>query len=256
MRLQALPRSAQESAALTAFLAGFENNQLIRALPSAIRARWAPSLTLLELPVGMVLAEPGETIAHVVFPTTAIVSLLNATTTNVLTEIAVVGNEGLVGITLLMGGESTSTGAVVNSAGEGYKMDAATFRTEIAHSTVVLHMLLRYTQALITQMAQTAVCNRHHSLHQQLSRWLLLIMDRSSDNELTMTHSEIADALGVRRESITEAAQQLQRTGLIRYTRGHVTILNRPGLELTSCECYKVVKLEYDRLLPQRGPSR
>jgi CRP-like cAMP-binding protein len=251
MRLQGLPRSARGSAALTPSLAGFENNHLIRALPIAIRARWASNLTRTELPVGMVLADPGETIANVVFPTTAIVSLLSTTTTNAQTEIAVVGKEGMVGIALLMGGGSTPTGAVVNTAGEGYRMDAATFRTEISRSTVVLHLLLRYTQALITQLAQTAVCNRHHSLHQQLSRLLLLILDRSPDNELNMTHGAIADTLGVRRESVTEAAQQLQRAGLIRYSRGHVSILDRHGLELTSCECYQVVKREYDRLLPQ-----
>jgi CRP-like cAMP-binding protein len=254
MRLRGLPRSARGPAALTPSLVGFENNKLIRALPIAIQARWATNLTFIELPVGMVLADPGETIANVVFPTTAIVSLLNATVTNAQTEIAVVGNEGMVGIGLLLGGGSTSTGAVVNTGGEGYRMDVATFRTEIARSTVVLHLLLRYTQALITQMAQTAVCNRHHSLHQQLSRLLLLILDRSPDNELNMTHGAIADTLGVRRESVTEAAQQLQRAGLIRYTRGRVTILDRPGLELTSCECYRVVKREYDRLLSQPGP--
>jgi len=240
-------------ARITTSLVGFENNKLISALPIAIQTRWAPHLSFQELPVGMVLADPGEAIANVVFPTTAIVSLLNATITNALTEIAVVGNEGMVGIALLMGGGSTSTGAVVNTAGEAYRMDAAIFRAEIARSTVVLHLLLRYTQALITQMAQTAVCNRHHTLHQQLSRLLLLILDRSADDELNMTHSAIADTLGVRRESVTEAAQQLQRAGLIRYTRGRVIILDRPGLELASCECYRVVKREYDRLLPQPG---
>jgi CRP-like cAMP-binding protein len=254
MRLRGMPRTPRGSAALTASRADFEKNMLIGALPIAIQARWAPHLIFQELPVGMVLADPGETIVNVVFPTTAIVSLLNATSTDAQTEIAVVGHEGMVGIALLMGGGSTSTGAVVNTGGEGYRMDAAAFRAEIARSSVVLHLLLRYTQALITQMAQTAVCNRHHSLHQQLSRLLLLILDRSPDNELNLTHGAIADTLGVRRESVTEAAQQLQRAGLIRYTRGRLTILDRPGLELTSCECYKVVKREYDRLLPSPDP--
>jgi CRP-like cAMP-binding protein len=235
---------------LTSSAIGFEKNKLIGALPVAIRARWSPDLIMVDMPVGMVLADSGEEPDSVCFPTTAIVSLLNSTTLDAPTEIAVVGNEGMVGIALLMGGGSTSTAAIVNSVGQGYRMDAAIFRAEVARSTVVLHLLLRFTQALITQMAQTAVCNRHHSLRQQLSRLLLLILDRSTGNALNMTHDAIANTLGVRRESVTEVAQQLQRDSLITYTRGRVTVLNRPGLERASCECYRVVKREYDRLLP------
>jgi CRP-like cAMP-binding protein len=233
-----------------------EDNKLIRALPAAIRDRWSPNLVSVDMPVGMVLADPGEESQHVCFPTTAIVSLLNSTTLNTPTEVAVVGNEGMIGIALLMGGGSTSTGAVVNSEGQGYLMDATVFRAEVARSTVVLHLLLRFTQALITQMAQTAVCNRHHSVRQQLSRLLLLILDRSAGNELNMTHDAIANTLGVRRESVTEAAQQLQRDNLISYSRGRVTILSRPGLEVASCECYRVVQREYCRLLPQPAMAR
>ena len=238
------------SAVLSAVPERVEANGLIRALPAVIRARWLPKLDIVDMPVGMVLAEPGKPSENVCFPTTAIVSLLNATALDTPTEIAVVGNEGMVGIALLMGGGYTSTGAVVNTRGQGYRMEGAIFRAEIARSTVVLHLLLRFTQALITQMAQTAVCNRHHSLRQQLSRLMLLILDRSVGDELYMTHEAIANTIGVRRESVTEAAQQLQRDGLIRYTRGHVKILSRSGLEFSSCECYQVVKREYDRLLP------
>ncbi len=227
-----------------------EDNKLIRALPLAIRTRWSSNLRSMDMPVGMVLADPGELSPYVCFPTTAIISLLNATTFNALTEISLVGNEGMVGIAALMGGGSASTGAVVSTRGQGFRMDSAIFRVEVARSTVVLHLLLRFTQALITQMAQTAVCNRHHSLRQQVSRLLLLVLDRSTGNELSMTHEAIANAIGVRRESVTEAAQQLQRDGLIRYTRGRLTVLDRSNLELVSCECYQVVKREYDRLLP------
>jgi CRP-like cAMP-binding protein len=246
-----VPISITRFAVVKSSAVSIEKNRLVRALPAAIRARWSPNLIIVDMPVGTVLADPGEESDHVCFPITAIVSLLNATTLNAPTEIAVVGNEGMVGIAVLMGGGSTSTAAVVNSEGQGYRMDAAIFRAEVARSTVVLHLLLRFTQALITQMAQTAVCNRHHSLRQQLSRLLLLILDRSAGNELNMTHDAIANTLGVRRESVTEVAQQLQRDGVISYARGRVIVLTRPGLELASCECYRVVKREYDRLLPQ-----
>jgi CRP-like cAMP-binding protein len=164
-------------------------------------------------------------------------------------EIAVVGNDGLVGISLFMGGGSTPSRAVVQSAGEGWRLPSATLKEEFTHAPV-LHLLLRYTQALITQMAQTAVCNRHHSLHQQLCRWLLLSLDRLSSNELTMTQELIANMLGVRREGVTEAAGKLQDAGLIRYSRGKINVLDRPGLEARCCECYQVVKTEFDRLLP------
>jgi CRP-like cAMP-binding protein len=239
------------SAASTTSAVRFETNKLIRALPAAIRTRWSPYLSTLNMPVGMSLADPSQTAPAVWFPATAIISLLNATELHAATEIAVVGNEGMIGIASLLGGGSESLVAVVNTAGEGYRMDAAIFRKEIARSTVVLHLLLRFTQALIAQIAQTAVCNRHHSLAQQVSRLLLLLLDRSEDNKLTMTHDLIANTIGVRRESVTEAAQHLQRDGLIRYSRGHVAVVDRPRLELASCECYKVVRREYDRLLPQ-----
>jgi CRP-like cAMP-binding protein len=229
---------------------GFEQNRLIRALPSTIRDRWSANLTMSRMPTGMILSDPGEVSSHVCFPTTAIVSLVTGVELNGSAEIAVVGNEGMIGVASLMGGDSMSTRAVVNSPGIGYRMDAAVFRKEIARSTVVLHLMLRFTQALITQMAQTALCNRHHSLSQQVSRLLLLMMDRSRGNELTLTQGMIASMIGVRRESVTEAAQQLQRNGFIRYSRGHLLVLDRHALEQTSCVCYKVVKQEYDRLIP------
>jgi len=198
-----------------------------------------------------VLYESGGTLSHVYFPTTAIVSLLYVMENGASAEIAVVGHEGLVGISLFMGGESTSSRAVVQSAGEGFRLKAQAIKDEFNRSGPVLHLLLRYTQALITQMAQTAVCNRHHSLDQQLCRWLLLSLDRLDNNELVMTQELIANMLGVRREGVTEGALKLQADGLIRYVRGRITILNRVGLEERTCECYAVVKKEYDRLLPR-----
>jgi CRP-like cAMP-binding protein len=230
-------------------------NHLLAVLPEAEWLRWQPMLERVVLPLGKVLYESGATMGHVYFPTNTIVSLLYVMEDGGSAEIAVVGNEGLVGIALFMGGESTPSRAVVQSAGEGYRLPAHILKQEVERSGPVLHLLLRYTQALITQMAQTAVCNRHHSLDQQLCRWLLLSMDRLEGNELVMTQELIANMLGVRREGVTEGALKLQKAGLIRYARGHITILNRPGLEARACECYGVVKKEYDRLLPLKLAS-
>jgi CRP-like cAMP-binding protein len=203
-----------------------------------------------QLPLGQVVYESGATLSHVYFPTTAIVSLLYVMENGASAEIAIVGNEGVVGISLFMGGESTTSRAVVQSAGEGFRLPAHIIK-DVFKQTPVLHLLLRYTQALITQMAQTAVCNRHHSLDQQLCRWLLLSLDRLEGSELIMTQELIANMLGVRREGVTEGALKLQQLGIIRYARGRITVLNRPGLEQHTCECYAVVKKEYDRLLPE-----
>ena len=227
-------------------------NRLLAALPEPEWQRWRSQLELVELPQGKVLYESGMALGHVYFLTTAIVSLLYVMEDGASAEIAVAGKEGLVGISLFMGGESTPSRAVVQSAGRGFRLTAAFLKQEFAHSLPVLHLLLRYTQALITQMAQTAVCNRHHTLDQQLCRWLLLSLDRLEGQELVMTQLLIANMLGVRREGVTAAALKLQEAGLIRYTRGRITALDRAGLEARSCECYSVVKLEYDRLLPKR----
>ena len=226
-----------------------KRNQLLAALPPAEWARWLPQLEPVEMPLGGVLYEAGSEMSHVFFPVNSIVSLLYVMENGASAEIAVVGNEGLVGISLFMGGESTPSRAVVQSAGHGFKLKARTIKEEFNRAPV-LRLLLRYTQALITQMAQTAVCNRHHTLDQQLCRWLLLSLDRLRDNELVMTQELIANMLGVRREGVTEGALKLQKAGLIRYARGHITVLDREGLERRSCECYAVVKTEYDRLLP------
>jgi CRP-like cAMP-binding protein len=226
-------------------------NHLLHALPKAEWERWAPHLEQVGMPLGHVLYEAGATMSHVYFPTTAIVSLLYVMEDGASAEIAVVGNEGLVGISLFMGGGSTPSRAVVQSAGVGFRMSAGVLEDEFNRAPVV-HLLLRYTQALITQMSQTAVCNRHHSLDQQLCRWLLLSLDRLRGKELDMTQELIANMLGVRREGVTEGAMKLQKDGLIRYSRGHITVLDRPGLEKRSCECYAVVKKEYDRLLPDK----
>ncbi len=225
-------------------------NHLLAALPPAEWQRWQPQLELVELPLGEVLYESGITLSHVYFPVSAIISLLYVMENGASAEIAVVGNEGIVGISLFMGGESTPSRAVVQSAGQGYRLDAQAVKEEFNRAGPVLHLLLRYTQALITQMAQTAVCNRHHSLDQQLCRWLLLSLDRLQGSELAMTQELIANMLGVRREGVTEAALKLQKVGLIRYARGHITVLDREALERRTCECYAVVKKEYDRLLP------
>jgi len=229
-----------------------KKNHLLESLPEAEWKRWEPILEEADLPLGMVLYESGSTLSHVYFPTTAIVSLLYVMENGASAEIAVVGNEGIVGVSLFMGGETTPSRAVVQSAGKGYRLSAARMKTEFNLAGPVLHLLLRYTQALLTQMAQTAVCNRHHSLDQQLCRWLLLSLDRLQGNELVMTQELIANMLGVRREGVTEGALKLQRAGLIRYSRGHITVLDRAGLESRSCECYAVVKKEYDRLLPAK----
>jgi len=225
-------------------------NQLLAALPADEWARWKPALEPVDMPLGQVLYESGMTMAHVYFPTTSIVSLLYVMEDGASAEIAVVGNEGIVGVSLFMGGESTPSRSVVQSAGQGFRMRGQLLKDEFNRSGPVLHLLLRYTQALITQMAQTAVCNRHHSLDQQLCRWLLLSLDRLQTADLVMTQELIANMLGVRREGVTEAATNLQRAGLISYRRGHITVKDRKGLEQRTCECYEVVRKEYDRLLP------
>ena len=227
-------------------------NYLLAALPDAEWQRWLPELEAIDMPLGQVLYESGKTLSHVYFPTTSIVSLLYVMENGASAEIAVVGNEGIVGISLFMGGGSTPSRAVVQSAGRGLRLNAQMLKDEFNQNGPVLHLLLRYTQALITQMAQTAVCNRHHSLDQQLCRWLLLSLDRLRDNELVMTQELIANMLGVRREGVTGAALKLQEAGLIRYTRGHISVVDRAGLEKRTCECYAVVKKEYDRLLPAK----
>jgi CRP-like cAMP-binding protein len=237
---------------VVATFADHSKNRLLAALPEAEWQRWLPQLNLVEMPLGEVLYESGGTLSHVYFPTTAIVSLLYVMENGASAEIAVVGNEGLVGVSLFMGGESTPSRAVVQSAGQGIRLEARSMKSEFNRAGPALHLLLRYTQALITQMAQTAVCNRHHSLDQQLCRWLLLSLDRLASNELVMTQELIANMLGVRREGVTAAALSLQQAGLIRYARGHITVLSRAGLEKRTCECYAVVKKEYDRLLPPK----
>jgi CRP-like cAMP-binding protein len=227
-------------------------NRLLAALPPADLQRWLPDLGLVKLPLGEVLYEPGNTLSHIYFPTTVIVSLLYVMENGASAEIAVAGNEGLIGISLFMGGESTPSRAVVQSAGHAFRMKAQILKDEFARNGPVLHLLLRYTQALITQMAQTAVCNRHHSVDQQLCRWLLLSLDRLQGEEIVMTQELIANMLGVRREGVTEAALKLQKAGIISYSRGRIAVLDRAGLEKLTCECYAVVKREYDRLLPPR----
>ncbi len=225
-------------------------NRLLAALPEAEWLRWLPQLESVDLPLGQVLYESGRTMSHLYFPTTAIVSLLHVLENGASAEIAVVGREGIVGISLFMGGGSTPSRAVVQSAGQGFRLSSQVGMDAFNLAGPVMHLLLRYTQALITQMAQTAVCNRHHSLDQQLCRWLLLTLDRLDGDELLITQDLIASMLGVRRESVSEAALKLQKLELIRYARGHVKVLDRAGLEARSCECYAVVKREYDRLLP------
>jgi CRP-like cAMP-binding protein len=235
-----------------AISAGPRENFLLAALPDPEWLRWQPLLQEVDMPLGQVLYESGATLTHVYFPTTSIVSLLYVMENGASAEIAVVGSEGLVGVSLFMGGESTPSRAVVQSAGHGFRLKAQLMKDEFNRAGPVLHLLLRYTQALITQMAQTAVCNRHHSLDQQLCRWLLLSLDRLRANELTMTQELIANMLGVRREGVTEAALKLQHAGLISYSRGHISVLDRAGLEKRTCECYAVVKKEYERLLPEK----
>jgi len=226
-----------------------KQNHLLAALPAAEYERFLPHLELVPMPLGEALYESGGRLRHVYFPTTSIVSLLYVMEDGASAEIAVVGNEGILGVSLFMGGETTPSRAVVQSAGFGYRLKAQVLKQEFNRAGPVLRLLLRYTQALITQMAQTAVCNRHHSVQQQLCRWLLLSLDRLATDELTMTQELIANMLGVRREGVTEAAGDLQRAGVIRYARGRITVIDRTRLEQASCECYGVVKKEFDRLL-------
>jgi CRP-like cAMP-binding protein len=225
-------------------------NHLLAALPAAEFERLSPHLELVPLPLANVLYESGSRLQHVYFPTDCIVSLLYVMENGASAEIAIVGNEGILGIALLMGGESTPSRAVVQSSGHAYRLPAQLIKDEFNRAGPMLHLFLRYTQALITQMAQTAVCNRHHTIDQQLCRWLLLSLDRLPSNELTMTQELIANMLGVRREGVTEAAGKLQSAGLIHYRRGRIIVIDRAGLETRACECYAVVKKEFDRLLP------
>lgn len=229
-----------------------EQNNLLAAMPEDARGRLFPHLESVQMPLAEVLYESGSQLDYVYFPTTSIVSLLYVMANGASAEIAVVGKEGILGIALFMGGGTTPSRAIAQSAGHGFRLKAQSIMAEFNRAGPVMHLLLRYTQALITQMSQTAVCNRHHSVHQQLCRWLLLSLDRLPSNNLVMTQELIANMLGVRREGVTEAAGKLQRAGLILYNRGHITVLDRPGLEAQSCECYQVVKKEFDRLLPDR----
>ncbi|MES2502933.1 MAG: Crp/Fnr family transcriptional regulator [Pseudomonadota bacterium] len=225
-------------------------NHLLDALLASEYDRLSPDLHLVTLPLGQVLYESGEQLHYVYFPTTAIISMLYVMEDGASAEIAIVGNEGVLGISIFMGGDTTPSRAVVQSAGFGYRLKATLIKSEFNRAGPVQRLLLRYTQALITQMAQTAVCNRHHTVEQQLCRWLLLSLDRLASNELSMTQELIANMLGVRREGVTEAAKKLQEAGLIKYSRGKITVIDRPELEVLCCECYGVVKQEFDRLLP------
>src|SRR5450432_3619754 len=227
-------------------------NHILDALPAPDRERLFPHLKLVELPLGAVLYESGDTLRHIYFPTDSIVSLLYVLANGASAEISIVGNEGAIGVALFMGGETTTNRAIVQSGGFAYRLTGRRLKQEFERHGDLLHILLRYTQALLTQMAQTAVCNRHHSVDQQLCRWLLLSLDRLSSDKLIMTQELIANMLGVRREGVTEAAGKLQHLGVIRYSRGHITVLDRPRLERLCCECYAVVKKESDRLLPVR----
>jgi CRP-like cAMP-binding protein len=229
-----------------------KQNHLLAALAAEDYARLLPNLELIAMPLGWALYESGGHLGYLYFPTTSIVSLLYVMESGASAEIAITGNEGLVGISLFMGGKSTTSRAVVQSAGNGYRLKASILKREFALGGQFAHLALRYTQALITQMAQTAVCNRHHAVDQQLCRWLLLSLDRLPTNELIMTQELIADMLGVRRGGVTEAAGNLQAAGLIHYHRGKITVLDRPKLEQRVCECYGVVKKEFDRLLPYK----
>jgi CRP-like cAMP-binding protein len=227
-----------------------QKNRLLDVLPKEEYERLSPYLEPILIPTGEALYESGHTLRYIYLPTTCIVSLLYGMENGGSSEIAVVGNEGIIGIALFMGGGSMPNRAIVQSTGYAYRIRQHHFMQEFNRHGTLLHLMLRYTQALITQMAQTAVCNRYHSIDQQLCRWLLLNIDRLSSNKLAMTHELIAMSLGVRREGVTEAARKLQKAGMIDYRRGHITVLDRPGLEARSCECYQVVKREYDRLLP------
>jgi CRP-like cAMP-binding protein len=227
-----------------------QQNSLLRALPALESERLFAHMELVAMPLGNVLYESGSQLRHVYFPTTSIVSLLYVMEDGASAEIAVVGNEGMVGVALFMGGETTPSRAVVQSAGHAFRLKGQLLKEEFHRAAGLQHLLLRYTQALLTQMAQTAVCNRHHSVDQQLCRWLLLSLDRLPTNKLIMTQELIANMLGVRREGVTEAAGKLQGAGLIKYSRGNITVLDRLRLQARACECYEVVKKEFDRLLP------
>lgn len=227
-----------------------QQNCILAALPADVQERLFPDLELVTLPLGKILYESGDALSHVYFPTDSIVSLLYVMESGASAEISVVGNEGLVGVAVFMGGESTTSRAIVQSGGHAYRLQRQRLKDEFNDHGALLDLMLRYTQALITQMAQTAVCNRHHSIDQQLCRWLLMSLDRLPSNHLVMTQELIANMLGVRREGVTEAARKLHKREVIEYRRGHITVLNRPELERLSCECYEVVKKETDRLLP------
>ena len=229
-------------------------NHLLAALSEEVRNRLFGQLELVSLALGNVLYESGDTLRHVYFPTDSIISLLYVMESGASAEISVVGNEGLIGVALFMGGESTPSRAMVQSAGSAFRLDGQRLKDEFNRHGELLVLMLRYTQSLLTQMAQTAVCNRHHTIDQQLCRWLLLSLDRLPSNQLTMTQELIANMLGVRREGVTDAAGKLQRMGVINYSRGQITVLHRRKLEKLSCECYAVVKKETDRLLPYLSP--
>ena len=231
-------------------------NHLLAALPAEIFERISPHLELISMPLGEVLYESGGQLQHVYFPTTAIVSMHYVMENGASAEIAGVGNEGVLGISLFMGGNTTSSLATVQTSGCGYRLKGRLMMEEFNHAGPMMRLMLRYTQALITQISQTAVCNRYHSVEQQLCRWLLLTLDRMTSNELTITQELIASMLGVRREGITETAGNLQRAGLINYRRGHITVLDRSGLESRACECYNVVKKEFHRLLCDTGTAK
>jgi CRP-like cAMP-binding protein len=227
-----------------------KHNHLLAALPQSVFGRWSPHLEYIKLPMGRVLHECGQVVSHLYFPSTAVVSLLNVMKNGAAAELAVVGNEGVIGISLFMGVDSTPTRAVIQSPGWAFRLRSQVFSYELERSTQAQRLLLRYTQARITQLSQTAACNRHHLLDQQLCRWLLLRLDRLPSNELFITQEMIANLLGVRREGVTAAAARLQKEGLIRYSRGRIMVLDRARLADRACECYAVVKQEYDRLLP------
>jgi CRP-like cAMP-binding protein len=248
--MSAIDRSRLVSAGRTV-----PQNSLLAALPDPVRKRLEPNLTLVTLRLGLVLYESGDKVRDVYFPTDSIISLLYVMESGASAEISVIGNEGITGVALFMGGESTPSRAIVQSAGQAYRLPGHALMAEFHRHGELQHYMLRYTQALITQMAQTAVCNRHHHIDQQLCRWLLLSLDRLPDNRLVMTQELIANMLGVRREGVTEAAHKLQQQGIIEYHRGHITVLDRPGLERQCCECYAVVKKETDRLLPYSAVS-
>jgi CRP-like cAMP-binding protein len=247
---QPIPQAGEAGSPLELESETPRQNHLLAALPAAEWERLRPRMELRPMPLGQVLYEPGNAMRHVYFPTTSIISLLYVMEDGSSAEIAIVGNEGIVGISLFMGGESTSSRAVVQSAGHAYRVPGQYLKEEFFRAGPFQRLLLRYTQALITQMGQTAVCNRHHSVEQQLCRWLLMSLDRLPSNELRMTQELIANMLGVRREGVTESAGKLQKLGLIQYNRGHIVVVDRPALERHACECYAVVKKEFDRLLP------